>query len=679
MYADAGNGFLAIPVTPAGFGAPVTLGAPFAGRSHFDRTTGWIYSDQGGVLDPVRPALLGTFLSGYLNFDQGGLHAAGLAAVAPDSAHDRVIGLALAALPPGYNVSQAVLADLDPQRFVVRGSFQVPGLLPQQPPTPAGSLCVCGADRFAYRTPTSVIIVHANSMPAIVSLTLAAQELSAGQSTTATLTMSQPAPDSGLVVSLAYENLAAAAVLGPTSVTVQPGQSQVSFTVTASTAQASARVHVSAWYGLQRATAPVVVSDAAGDPPYPANVIVTDLLADDMVWDAADRRLYASVPDTGQSPGNVLARIDPLTGVIDGYRFIGSGPDHLGVTDGGANVYTSLDATGSIARLNVATGLPDQIFTVSDPGLFGETFAQQIVPLANRQDSVAVVRGPAWRYGGNDEVAVFDNGIERPDTYAFEQFGGVVTRTTELNQLYGIESGFTGPLIDRLRVAPSGPSRISPLPGLLGSYEDALVDGDVQFDSGLLFCKTGDVADPETGKRLGAFNVPVNALVLPDLQDGKVFFIEADPFGDTSVHVFDPNTFREQVAFALPGILGVQSGAVRVGHDRIAFLTGSQVAIVNVAAPGLAGVALNAQAVVGGDSVTGSVTLTNAAPIGGALISLMSDQPGVLAVPATVTVPAGALSAMFTATTTAPATNTLVTVTGSYEGRSEHAQILVTP
>jgi hypothetical protein len=60
--------------------------------------------------------------------------------------------------------------------------------------------------------------------------------------------------------------------------------------------------------------------------------------------------------------------------------------------------------------------------------------------------------------------------------------------------------------------------------------------------------------------------------------------------------------------------------------------------------------------VVGGNAVTGTVTISTTAPAGGFLIGVSSDNPVAATVPATVTVPAGATRATFTVTTN-PVTN----------------------
>ena len=80
--------------------------------------------------------------------------------------------------------------------------------------------------------------------------------------------------------------------------------------------------------------------------------------------------------------------------------------------------------------------------------------------------------------------------------------------------------------------------------------------------------------------------------------------------------------------------------------------------------------------VTGGAPLTGTVTLDNPAPSGGAMVTLSSDNPAVN-VPASVTVAAGATSASFTAATSPVAISTVVNVTASYLSSSRTAALTV--
>ena len=95
-------------------------------------------------------------------------------------------------------------------------------------------------------------------------------------------------------------------------------------------------------------------------------------------------------------------------------------------------------------------------------------------------------------------------------------------------------------------------------------------------------------------------------------------------------------------------------------------------------APALSALALNPASVVGGNSSTGTVTLTAAAPSGGAVVSL-SDNSTATTVPASVTVPAGATSATFTVTTASVTAATTSTISAAFGGVTRTAALTVNP
>lgn len=97
-------------------------------------------------------------------------------------------------------------------------------------------------------------------------------------------------------------------------------------------------------------------------------------------------------------------------------------------------------------------------------------------------------------------------------------------------------------------------------------------------------------------------------------------------------------------------------------------------------APVVALSSLSIPAVVGGQTVVGMVTLNNfPRSAAGAVVTLTSGDTGTLQVPATVTVPQGAYSAYFTATTVAVPGLKGVSVKATYNGGSLSTTIMVNP
>jgi len=93
----------------------------------------------------------------------------------------------------------------------------------------------------------------------------------------------------------------------------------------------------------------------------------------------------------------------------------------------------------------------------------------------------------------------------------------------------------------------------------------------------------------------------------------------------------------------------------------------------------LSSLSLNPTSVTGGNSSTGTVTLSGPAPAGGAQVTLSSSNTTVARVPSSVTVGAGATTATFTVTTSAVATSTTVTISAAYGGVTKTASLTVTP
>jgi hypothetical protein len=84
--------------------------------------------------------------------------------------------------------------------------------------------------------------------------------------------------------------------------------------------------------------------------------------------------------------------------------------------------------------------------------------------------------------------------------------------------------------------------------------------------------------------------------------------------------------------------------------------------------PPISTLTLNPTVVMAGNSVMGKVTLSAAAPSGGALVTLTSANTGDASIPQSVTVLSGSTSATFTVSTPAIPTNATVKISGSYNG-----------
>ena len=99
--------------------------------------------------------------------------------------------------------------------------------------------------------------------------------------------------------------------------------------------------------------------------------------------------------------------------------------------------------------------------------------------------------------------------------------------------------------------------------------------------------------------------------------------------------------------------------------------------VVHPSLPTLTGFTVNPTSVQGGTSATGTVTLDSPSPTGGLAVNLGSSLPGAASVPATVTIPAGAISASFAVTTFAVA-NTTAQLTATLSTTTLFAALSIT-
>src|SRR5262245_12305868 len=98
-----------------------------------------------------------------------------------------------------------------------------------------------------------------------------------------------------------------------------------------------------------------------------------------------------------------------------------------------------------------------------------------------------------------------------------------------------------------------------------------------------------------------------------------------------------------------------------------------------VTTPALSAISLSPSTVPGGATASATVTLTAPAPAGGAVVSLTSSNVGVVTVPATLTIPAGAASAATGSVETVAVTSTTTSVISAvYNGLTRTANLTVT-
>ncbi|MGC2194783.1 MAG: hypothetical protein WA628_08905 [Terriglobales bacterium] len=145
-------------------------------------------------------------------------------------------------------------------------------------------------------------------------------------------------------------------------------------------------------------------------------------------------------------------------------------------------------------------------------------------------------------------------------------------------------------------------------------------------------------------------------------------------------HVVDVNTVGTVLVDGGPVPFSSKSiqGASYVLFDASLQATRHVVITLGQPATAIASIGLSSISLVGGNSLTGTVTLSAPAPTGGIVVSLSSSNPAAQ-VPASVPVAAAATTATFPITTSVVSSTTTAIITGVFGSSTQNATLTVTP
>ncbi|MFL6015265.1 MAG: choice-of-anchor tandem repeat GloVer-containing protein [Gaiellaceae bacterium] len=173
---------------------------------------------------------------------------------------------------------------------------------------------------------------------------------------------------------------------------------------------------------------------------------------------------------------------------------------------------------------------------------------------------------------------------------------------------------------------------------------------------------------------------PVGGLpVTAPARSGVVYRSDKDG-AVTVVHTFTgADGSRPQAALVQAADGGLYGSAVVGGAfgRGVLFRIDPAVSTPPPAVPTVTGLTLTPATVVGGQTATGTVTLSGAAPSGNAVVTLSSGDSSVVSVPPTVTVSAGATSASFAASTKRVKRTKTVSIRAGFNGGSVSATLTV--
>jgi hypothetical protein len=297
-----------------------------------------------------------------------------------------------------------------------------------------------------------------------------------------------------------------------------------------------------------------------------------NLMTNDLVYSSTTGKIYASIPSSVGPGGNSIAAIDPATGSTTSSTFIGSDPNKLALSDDGHSLYVSLDGTFAVRRFDALTNTPGAQFPLGQDPSFGRYIIGDFAVAPGSPDTLAIARWYLTVSPREAGVAVYDNGVRRPNTGPGHLNGAdSIAYSASASKLYGTGQ-FQG--VQTITVDASGVTVSNPtIPALSGR---------VKFSNGLLFTSFGQVANPDTNTLLGTFPSVNTTAFVPDTANGRAYYLTTSQTQGTLIlRAFDINTFLPLGTLNITGVSGNATSLLRWGANGLAFrTTGNQLFII---------------------------------------------------------------------------------------------------
>lgn len=258
--------------------------------------------------------------------------------------------------------------------------------------------------------------------------------------------------------------------------------------------------------------------------PVGSNPIVMDLAATSLAWDKNSGLLYAVIGSSDPQYPNSIVAINPATGRLMKNQQVGPNPSLVRVTSDGAYLYVGYQNSSSLTRLQLPGLNAPLTWPLGADALSGPITANDIEPAPGAPQTVAVA-------GSNGEATVFDNSVVRPNALVPSSSGNTLSSLQwgpDASVLYGSGTQVNTQPWDFtiMNVDASGLSLKENDPGALQNLSTVGSFGnDIHYDAGtqLLYVDDGAVVDSTNAAFKGGYNSW--GLVVPDSSLNTVFVL----------------------------------------------------------------------------------------------------------------------------------------------------------
>ncbi len=472
------------------------------------------------------------------------------------------------------------------------------------------------------------VTITVNVNACVAAVNLSANAVIGGTSLTGTVMLTAPAPSGGLVVNLQSNN---AQVQVTATVTVPAGQTSASFNISTSAGSTSASAAITA---SLNGCAAISVSLTVNPPSCVASVSLSSNTV------TGGNSLTGTVALTAPAPsGGLVVNLQSNNAQVQ----VGATVTvPAGQTSASFNISTSAGSTNASATITASLNgcaRASATLTVNPvPGVVSVSLSASAVTGGASLTGTVTLTGPAP--SGGLVVSLQSNNAQAQLAANVTVAGGQTSANFNVS---------TSPVASSVAVTITAT--------LNGSASATFTINPPCVSSVSLSSDTVTGGSSVTGTVTLNGSAPSGGLVVNLKSDNSQVQVGATvtvPAGQTTAG-FNVSTTAGQSKTSA-------NISVSVGN-----CAGVSVVLTVNPTPCVASVALSVNAVTGGAGLTGTVTLTAAAPAGGLIVNLQSNNP-LVQVAASVTVPAGQTSVNFAISTAAPSAVAAASITASLSG-----------
>lgn len=559
----------------------------------------------------------------------------------------------------------------------------------------------------------------------LTNLTLSPSTVYGGSNSVGTITLSAPAPSGGTVVNLSSNDVSAVV---PTTVVVSAGATTATFTITTLGVDATTTPTITATLGSTNKTASITVKQAvmSGFSVSPSTVVGGSSATGNIILHGqagpsgiaatvSSNIAAATVPASvvipyGSASGTFTINTNVVNSTVNAVFTVTCGVtshNSLQITPGGlkslslsvTTVYGGSSSTGtvtlsapapvggtsiSLASDNAGASVPPTVTVPS--GATSATFSVDTTGVdTTLVDTISATLGATTRTAGLTINAAVLSGFSVAPSSVIG--GDIATGTISLHGQAG-PSGVVAAVTSDNTAAIVPATVTIPFGATTGTFTiNTTVVGSTKFAN---FAVTYGVTTHNsltiTAGGLSSFTLSQSTVYGGSSSTGMVTLSAPAPAGGTVI-----NLSSDDPSATLPTTVTVAAGSnsasftintVGVDADVTAHLAASLGANsitdgLTVKAAVLQSFVISPNSVVGGSSVTGSLTLRGLAGPSGAVVTVSSNIPSATA-PSTVTIPSGASSGSFTINTSVVGSTTTAIFTVTL-GVTTHNSLTITP